>query len=123
MHAHLLAADTQRLGDDLDEPAVAKTQLGSVEVGAHFTSQVLSHHLDEVKTKTFRAIFEVSFALYVKKRRHELINLFLGLQTELLLGQHVRKFGQRSLRSHVTPSYQACIHQHLKNKMSFDSFA
>lgn len=68
MHAHLLAADTQRLGNDLDEPAVAKTQLGSVEIGAHFTSQVLSHHLDEVeKRKPLEPSLKFLFALYVKR--------------------------------------------------------
>lgn len=43
--AHLFAADAQRFSDDLDEAAVAQTQLGAREVQAHLTAEVLSHQL------------------------------------------------------------------------------
>lgn len=45
---HLLAADAQRLGDDLDESAVAQTQLLVSQFSTHLSSQVLTHHLDGV---------------------------------------------------------------------------
>lgn len=49
---HLFAADAQRFGDDLDETAVAQTQLGARKVAAHLTPQVLSHQLAHTHTHT-----------------------------------------------------------------------
>lgn len=55
--AHLFAADAERFGDDLDEAAVAQTQLGARKVAAHLASQVLSHQLDNTQTHKISLFF------------------------------------------------------------------
>lgn len=43
--AHLLAADTQGLGYDLDKAAVPQGELGPLQISDHLPPQVLTQHL------------------------------------------------------------------------------
>jgi hypothetical protein len=43
---HLLTADAQGLGDDLDEATVTQSELGPLQVSDHLSPQVLTQHLD-----------------------------------------------------------------------------
>lgn len=115
MAPHLFAANAERFGDDLDEAAVAQTQLGARKVAAHLASQVLSHQLDNTQMHKVSFFIFPSLILQILRKNEgsSAPNLLLGCQIQVFLRQDVGELGQGSLRGQVSSCDQSGVDQHL----------